>query len=99
MTIEKRVDGEKLVVTLTGKLDTTTAPELAEAMEDAFSEITELVFDVTELDYVSSAGLRELFRFQKKMTGLRGTMKIVGTNEDVREIFDITGFTDLFTIE
>ena len=99
MTIDKTREGASLRVALGGKLDTTTAPELAAALSDEFEGLQELVFDMTALDYVSSAGLRELFSCQKKMNGLRGRMSIRGCTEDVLEIFDITGFTDLLNIE
>ena len=98
MEIEKTRDGGKLLVALSGKLDTTTAPELEKEMEGEFESLKELVFDMADLSYVSSAGLRTLFSCQKKCKGLPADMKIINANEDVREIFDITGFIDLLHI-
>ncbi|MBR1629584.1 MAG: STAS domain-containing protein [Lachnospiraceae bacterium] len=99
MTIEKIRDEETLTVALTGRLDTMTVSELSAAMEDAFSGVQKLIYDLSGLDYISSAGLRELFRSKKKMSGVQGEMIIRGANEDLMEVFEITGFVDLLDFE
>ena len=99
MTIEKRQEGNRLIVALSGRLDTTTVGEFAKAMEGALDGIEALEFDMTGLSYISSAGLRELFRCKKAMDGVRGSMVVRECNEDLMEIFEITGFIDLMEIE
>lgn len=98
MTITKEKDHDTLTVTLKGRLDTTTAPELEKEMQTALTGITRLVFDLTELTYVSSAGLRVLLSCQKTMNK-QGEMIVRGANDDVMDIFEITGFTDILNIE
>ena len=98
MNITKVKEGDKLTVTLEGRLDTTTSPQLEEDIKDEFSGIKELVFDITNLEYISSAGLRVLLFAQKKMNTL-GSMVIKGANEEIMEIFEVTGFVDILTIE
>lgn len=96
--IKQETDGDVLTVTLAGRLDTTTAPELEEAISQPTDSANSLVFDIADLVYVSSAGLRVFLTTQKKMMK-KGGMKLVHTNDDVREIFDVTGFSDFLTIE
>lgn len=98
LIIEKIQNGTQLVIKLSGRLDTITAPDLEAELKKSLEGITDLVFDLAQLDYVSSAGLRTLLMAQKTMNRL-GKMKVINANEDVYEIFDITGFTDIFTIE
>lgn len=98
MTINKNLEGSKLTVALEGRLDTSTAPELEAALETALEGVTELVFDFVGLEYISSAGLRVLLATQKRMNA-QGTMVIKGVNETIAEVFDITGFADILTIE
>lgn len=98
LIIEKIKNENTLTISLNGRLDTITAPELEKTLLDCFGEVTELVFDLSGLVYVSSAGLRTLLTAQKAMNK-RGKMKIINVCEDVYEIFEITGFTDIFTIE
>ena len=98
MKIEKKVDGTKLTVGLQGRLDTLTAPELDKEMQDGLNGVTELVFDLTELEYVSSAGLRVLLAAQKVMNK-QGSMVVKNVNEQIMEVFEVTGFTDILTIE
>ena len=97
MTIQRKQDGSKLTIELGGRLDTTTAPEL-EAEVKKLDGVTDLVFDMTSLEYVSSAGLRVLLAAQKTMNK-QGSMVIRGANDDLKDIFDVTGFTDILTIE
>jgi len=98
MTINKTVNGTELTVALDGRLDTTTAPELEVSIKDSISGIDMLVFDFTALEYISSAGLRVLLATQKTMNK-QGKMVIRNANETILEVFDITGFSDVLTIE
>lgn len=98
MTIDKARNGAELTVTLAGRLDTTTAPELEEAISQEFDGLNKLVFDFTALEYVSSAGLRVLLSAQKKMAK-QGEMIIRHVNETILEIFEVTGFSDILTVE
>lgn len=97
MTINKTANGNELVIALAGRLDTTTAPQLDEEVK-AIDGITKLVFDFAALEYISSAGLRVLLSAQKIMNK-QGSMVIKNVNEEIREIFDVTGFIDILTIE
>lgn len=98
MTITKTLEEGKLTVKVEGRLDTTTAPELEEELKCAIDEANELVFDLEGLEYLSSAGLRILLASQKKMTE-KGGMKVTNVNDVIMEIFEITGFSDILTIE
>lgn len=96
--ITKNIENQKAVLILKGKLDTTTAPELDKTINEIISDIKELVFDFADLEYISSAGLRVLLSAQKAMNA-RGEMKLKNVGETVMEIFDVTGFSDILTIE
>ena len=98
LNIDKNSDGTKLSVSLAGRLDTTTAPELEKELRDSLDGVTELSLDFAGLDYISSAGLRVLLAAQKIMNK-QGSMKIAHVNETIMEIFEVTGFTDILTIE
>ena len=98
MDIIKNVDGNKLNVKLNGRLDTNTAPELSESLKEDLDNITELTFDLSDLIYVSSAGLRVILATQKTMKQ-QGSMKIVNTQDIVMEVFEATGLVKLLTIE
>ena len=98
MTINKNQDGSKLEIALEGRLDTMTAPSLEEEIKSSIDGIKELVFDLKDLVYVSSAGLRVLLSAQKTMNK-QGTMTIKNANEEVMEIFEVTGFIDILNIE
>lgn len=98
MTINKKRDGNKLNVMIEGRLDTATTPEAEKEFKDCLDDITELTLDFSKLDYISSAGLRLLLSLQKKMN-TRGSMKILHPNDVVKEIFEVTGFSDILTIE
>ena len=96
LKIEKKNEGTKDTVMLSGRLDTTTAPELDVFAEKELAE--ELVLDFADLEYISSAGLRVLLKLQKVMNK-KGSMKLIHVGEVVKEVFEITGFTDILTIE
>ena len=98
MTINKILDQTKLTIALEGRLDTMTAPSLEACLNESLTGITELVLDFKDLEYISSAGLRVLLSAQKRMN-LQGTMKVTGVNETVQEVFEVTGFSDILTIE
>ena len=98
MTINKNLEGSTLTIALEGRLDTTTAPELEKELKSSLDGVKELVFDFTKLDYISSAGLRVLLSAQKLMSK-QGGMKVTHVNEMVMEVFEVTGFTDILTIE
>ncbi|MBE6742210.1 MAG: STAS domain-containing protein [Ruminococcaceae bacterium] len=98
MTINKKPNGSTLTISVEGRLETTTAPELEAVIKSDTDGVTELIFDFSELDYISSAGLRVLLMAQKKMSA-QGSMKVTNANEIVNEVFDITGFSDILTIE
>ena len=98
MDINKNINGGKLDIALTGRLDTSTAPELEASINESIGNATELTLDFANLDYISSAGLRVVLTAQKIMNK-QGSMKIVNVNEDIMEVFEITGFSDILTIE
>ncbi len=98
MIIEKKIEGEKAVITPDGKLDTLTAPEFDRVIRNIIPGVTELTFDFEKLEYISSAGLRVLLSAQKAMSG-KGKMKLCNLNETVSEIFEVTGFSEILTIE
>lgn len=98
MTITKKRNENKLVIALEGRLDTTTAPQLEAELKSEISGVEELVMDFTDLAYISSAGLRVLLSAQKIMNR-QGSMVICNVNEDVMDVFDVTGFIDILTIE
>ena len=97
MEVVKNLNGQTLTVSLTGSLDTVTAPELEKSIED-LSGVNQLVFDLIDLDYVSSAGLRVFLNTHKRMMPV-GKMLIKNANESIMEVFEITGFTDVLNIE
>ena len=98
MTINKTQENEKLTIAVGGRLDTTTAPQLEAEIKSSIDGVKELVFDIKDLEYISSAGLRVLLSAQKVMNK-QGSMVIRGASEEVMEIFDVTGFVDILTIE
>ena len=98
MTIEKNLNGAELTLTLVGRLDTTTAPQLEAELKASLDGIAHLVLDMTGLDYLSSAGLRVLLGAQKQMNK-QGDMVVRHVNETIAEVFDVTGFSDILTIE
>ena len=98
MTILQTKNENALTIALAGRLDTTTAPELEAVLNDALAGTEELTFDFEKLDYISSAGLRVLLSAQKTMNR-QGTMKVIHANEMILEIFEVTGFADILTVE
>ena len=98
MTIEKKIENEKVILAMSGRLDTLTAPELEKELDSDLENCKELILDMTELEYISSAGLRVILKAQKLMNS-KGFMKLTGVNESVMEVFEITGFSDILTIE
>ena len=98
MTIEKNVDGVALTLVLTGRLDTITSPELEAELRASLPGVTELHLDFAGLEYLSSAGLRVLLGAQKMMNK-QGSMVVHNVNETIMEVFEITGFADILTIE
>lgn len=98
MEINKNLNGDALELKVIGRLDTTTAPALEAEVKSSIEGLKSLVFDLEGLEYISSAGLRVLLSAQKTMNK-QGTMKLVNVNEVVMEVFEITGFVDVLTIE
>ncbi|MBO4750200.1 MAG: STAS domain-containing protein [Lachnospiraceae bacterium] len=98
LNIEKKADGTNLEVKLSGRLDTVTAPQLEGAIRESIDGVTNLSFDFTELEYISSAGLRVLLAAQKIMNK-QGDMVVKNVSAEVNEIFEVTGFTDILSIE
>ena len=98
LNINKTAENGKLTIALEGRLDTVTAPALEQELRNSLEGVTELDFDLAKLEYISSAGLRVLLLAQKEMN-VRGEMKVRRVNEIVSEIFEVTGFNDILTIE
>ena len=98
MTITKKQNGTALEIALEGRLDTMTAPELEAELKQSLEAADSLVLDFGKLDYISSAGLRVLLSAHKTMSP-KGGMKVTNVNEIVREVFEVTGFADILTIE
>ena len=98
MTIEKIINGEEATLVISGRLDTQTAPELETELDATLGGVKDLTFNMANLEYISSAGLRVILKAQKIMNA-QGAMKITGVNDSIMEVFDITGFLDILTIE
>lgn len=98
LNINKNITGGKAVFKLEGRLDTVTAPDLEKELKGSLDGVTELSFDFEKLEYISSAGLRVLLAAQKIMAN-QGDMKVIHVNETIMEIFDVTGFSGILTIE
>ena len=98
MTIEIKKNQEETIIEIVGRLDTITAPALDKTINEDLGETKNLVLDVKGMDYISSAGLRVLLAAQKKMQKI-GSMKVKGVCEEVMEVFEMTGFADILTIE
>lgn len=98
LNITKNLDQDILTVELEGRLDTTSAPQLEETLKESLPEVKELVLDFAKLEYISSAGLRVLLAAQKTMSK-QGSMKLIHVSDLVKEIFEVTGFVDILTIE
>ena len=98
MKINQNREGDKLVVVVEGRLDTTTAIDFEKAFEDTLVGVSELVLDMNGLEYISSAGLRVLLKLQKRMV-YQGKMTLIGVNENVMEVLEITGFLGILNVE
>ena len=98
MNISKQLENNALTIALQGRLDTTTAPELEQELQNSLDGVTALRFDFAELEYISSAGLRVLLTSQKRMNQ-QGSMVVCHVNETIAEVFEITGFSDVLRIE
>ena len=98
MTIEIKKNGEETTIELVGRLDTTTAPALDKTINEDIKDTKNLILDVKGLEYISSAGLRVLLGAQKKLQKV-GSMKVINVREEVMEVFEMTGFADILTIE
>lgn len=99
MTINIKNEGNAIVIVLGGRLDTTTAPELEQKFNSIFDSTKEIVFDFKELEYISSAGLRVMLLAQKQANKENTKMKIINVCDEINEIFEMTGFSDILTIE
>ena len=98
MTIEIKRNAEETIIELVGRLDTTTAPALDKTINEDIGDTKNLVLDIKKLEYISSAGLRVLLSAQKKLQKI-GSMKVTNVREEVMEVFEMTGFADILTIE
>ncbi len=98
MTVTKTKNGNALSVKVDGRIDTTTAPQLENELKESIADAESLVLDFADVAYISSAGLRVLLSVQKIM-GKKGGMKLINVSEDIMEIFEVTGFSDILTIE
>lgn len=99
MTIDMNKSEGTLIVSLEGRLDTTTAPELETKLDQSLDGVNNLIFDMKELSYISSAGLRVLLTSQKKMNRCGGDLTVRNANDDIMDVFEVTGFIDMLNIE
>lgn len=98
MTITKKKEGTTLTIMTEGRVDTSTSKQFEEEIKDELDGVNELILDFSKLNYISSAGLRVLLSLYKIMS-VKGSMKITNVNEIVNDIFEVTGFSDVLTIE
>jgi len=98
LNVEKKLEEDKLYVSVEGRLDTITSPDLEKEINDSIEGVKELTLDFEKLEYISSSGLRVLLAEQKVMNK-QGSMKLINVNDTIMEIFEVTGFTDILTIE
>lgn len=98
MNIQQKSDGSKLTLQIEGRIDTKTAPELETVIQTSLADVSELIIDLADTVYISSAGLRVLLIAQKQMNK-QGEMSVIHVNNDLMEIFEVTGFTDILTIK
>ena len=98
MTIEIKKNQEETVIEIVGRLDTITAPALDKTINEDMGDVKNLVLDVKGMEYISSAGLRVLLAAQKKMQRI-GSMKVINVCDEVLEVFEMTGFADILSIE
>lgn len=97
MIINKNLENNKLTVLVEGRLDTMTSPELEQFILDNVNEANEMVLDFSNLEYISSAGLRVVLMTHKKMVA-KGGLTVVGANENIKEVFEITGFDEILNL-
>jgi anti-sigma B factor antagonist len=98
MIINKQLDGTELNVSLVGRLDTVTAPQLEKEVQSLPQDVTYLRFDFEGLEYISSAGLRVLLSAQKRMNAQDGVMTVGNVSDVIMEVFEMTGFADIMTV-
>ena len=98
MTINVERDYELVTFAITGRLDTTTAPNLETTVQELYDDIKELVFDMSEVEYISSAGIRVLLGAYKKMISNNGVMRVEKANDMVREVFEMTGLSQMLEV-
>ena len=98
LNIQKTLGSETATISLSGRLDTVTAPELEREIRDSLDGVSELTLELGELEYISSAGLRVLLSAKKQMDR-QGKMKVTNVSEAIMDIFEVTGFSDILTIE
>ena len=98
MKIEKTRNSSELTIAVEGRIDAKTAPELESVLDEALDGVTGLTFDLKQVTYISSAGLRVFLKVQKQMNA-HGKMKVINANEALMEIFEVTGFNDILNIE
>ena len=99
MEVKQQVENKELTLKLTGSLDTESAPDVEDIIEGKIAAVESILFDFYNLEYVSSAGLRVLLDTQKTMNETNKSMKIVGANEVIMEVFEMTGFIDIMDVE
>ena len=99
MNITSVTNGKQVTIALEGRLDTTSAPELEKELGANLDGVEELILEFEKLRYLSSAGLRVLLAAQKKMNAQKGSMVIKHVNEMIMEVFEVTGFLDILTVE
>ena len=99
MTITKTLEGSVLTIALEGRLDTQTSPELEKVLDSSLDSVESLRFDFTGLEYISSAGLRVLLSSQRTMNRQNGNMVVSNVNSNIMDVFQVTGFEDILTIE
>lgn len=98
LNVEKKLEEDKLYVSVEGRLDTITSPDLEKEINDSIEGVKELTLDFEKLEYISSSGLRVLLAEQKVMNK-QGSMKLINVNDTIMEIFEVTGFSDILTIK
>ena len=99
MQVTETREGEVIQLSVEGRVDTTTAPDLQKQILDAFQKVRHVVIDFMNVEYISSAGLRALLLGQKTATGKGGSLKILNVNDAVKQVFDMSGFSKILTIE
>lgn len=99
MTINVNKDGTVLTIAPEGRIDSVTAPEFGDKVDQNIADVKELIFDFSKLDYISSAGLRVLLSTQKTMTKANASMKLIHVGDPIMDVLNMTGFVDILTIE